>query len=95
MLLNLFIVTVYALQRLDQKFDFFHIDGHHDNNYIKNEFLLVKNLNNSLNNNILRVIFDDQACLLELQYDIIKNYNIIHKIIPNCEWNNIYFEIQL
>ena len=56
--------------------------------------MLIKNLNNNIDN-ILRVIFDDQDCLLLLQEEILLNYNIIYKIIPDCEWNNIYFEIQL
>jgi hypothetical protein len=86
--------SLSALKTLDQKFDFFHIDGNHDNNYITNEFLLIINLNNNLNN-ILRVMFDDQCCLIHLQNEINTHLNVIKKIIPNCECNNIYFEIQL
>jgi hypothetical protein len=40
-------------------------------------------------------VFDDQECLPELQKNIISNYNVINKIIPNCKWNNVYFEIQI
>lgn len=76
------------------QFDFFHIDGHHDNNYIKNEFVLIRKLNNR-SDNILRVIFDDQECLIDLQNDISNNYIVIKKTVPNCKWNNVYFEIQL
>jgi hypothetical protein len=82
------------LETLDQKFDFFHIDGEHDNNYIENEFVLLKKLNNRLDNT-LRIIFDDQECLLFLQDKIGKHYNIIKNYIPNCSWSNVYFEIQL
>jgi hypothetical protein len=86
--------SLSALKKLEKKFDFFHIDGHHENNYISNEFNLIKNLNNRPDN-ILRVIFDDQESLPQLQSDICVQYNVINKVIPNCAWNNIYFEIQL
>jgi len=86
--------SLSALQTLDQTFDFFHIDGHHENNYITNEFLLVKHLNNRIDN-VLRIVFDDQNCLVDLQNEIGKHYTILNKITPNCTWNNVYFEIQL
>jgi hypothetical protein len=86
--------SLSALKIIDQKFDFFHIDGHHENNYITNEFMLVQKLNDR-SDNILKVIFDDQNCLEQLQYEINNNYKVIKKVIPNCAWNNIYFEIQL
>lgn len=86
--------SLEALKTLNEKFDFFHIDGNHDNDYITNEFLLIKKLNNNLNN-VLRVMFDDQDCLLKLEKEISTHYNIITKIVPTCKWNNLYFEIQL
>jgi len=86
--------SLSALRLIDQKFDFFHIDGHHDNNYIANEFILIKKLNNHVDN-ILRVLFDDQEHLLGLQHDLSLHYTIVKKITPNCKWNNVYFEIQL
>jgi hypothetical protein len=86
--------SLTALQKINEKFDFFHIDGHHDNDYISNEFTLIKQLNNS-SENILKVIFDDEECLRKLQDDIDKNYKIIKKINPLSSWTNIYFEIQI
>lgn len=86
--------SLVALKTLDQKFDFFHIDGSHANDYITNEFILVKHLNNNLDN-ILRIIFDYQECMVNLQNNIINNYKILKIKMPNCQWNNIYFEIQL
>lgn len=86
--------SLTALKHLDEKFDFFHIDGHHENDYISQEFQLVEKLNNS-SDNILRVIFDDQISLINLQYDINNKYNVIKYVMPQCSWNNIYFEIQL
>jgi len=86
--------SLSALKNIENKFDFFHIDGYHENDYITNEFNLIRELNNS-SDNILRIIFDDQECLQYLQNYINTNYNVIKKIIPNCEWNNVYFEIQI
>ena len=78
------------------KFDFFHIDGYHENNYIEQEFKFIEKLNNNIiTNNILKIIFDDQECLTILQNIINKNYKVIKQIIPDCIWNNVYFEIQL
>jgi hypothetical protein len=87
--------SLSAFCKIDKKFDFFHIDGHHDNDYITSEFKNIIALNDSSNNNILKVIFDDQDCLLQLQNNIISNYKVLKNIIPKCTWNNVYFEIQL
>jgi hypothetical protein len=86
--------SLSALSTLEEKFDFFHIDGNHDNDYISNEFNLVKKLNDRTDN-ILRVLFDDQLCLPILQQEIEKHYKVLKKIIPYCIWSNVYFEIQL
>jgi hypothetical protein len=85
--------SLIALKNMNEKFDFFHIDGSHAEDYITNEFFLIKSLNN--NPDKLRVLFDDQCCMMNLQNTIELNYNIITKIIPNCQWNNIYYEIQI
>jgi len=86
--------SLSALEKINEKFDFFHIDGYHENDYIDKEFKLIKNLN-SCPDNILRVIFDDQLNLVKLQKDILDKYRVIKHIIPECPWNNAYFEIQL
>ena len=86
--------SLTALKSIDKKFDFFHIDGTHVNDYITNEFNAIKELN-SRPDNILRVLFDDQVYLIELQNDIKCKYSVLKCIIPNCSWNNAYFEIQL
>jgi hypothetical protein len=86
--------SLTALKTFDKKFDFFHIDGHHDNNYISNEFQIINRLN-SRSDKILRVLIDDQVSSLELQANIKSNYKIIQCIVPTCAWNNAYFEIQL
>ena len=79
---------------MTHKFDFFHVDGYHYNDYITNEFILIKSLNNTVNN-VLYIIFDDQENLTKLQQEIGIHYRILRKITPNCRWNNVYFEIQL
>lgn len=86
--------SLLALSNMNDKFDFFHIDGEHNNNYIINEFNLIKKLNNN-KDNIIKIIFDDQNCLIELQNNILQNYKVINRFCPNCNWNNVYFEIQL
>ena len=85
--------SLSALKNINDKFDLFHIDGHHDNNYISNEFLLILALNS--NPNIIKIIFDDQDCLTQLQKRIDTNFTIIEKNIPKCRWNNVYYEIKL
>jgi hypothetical protein len=88
--------SLKALKDINSKFDFFHIDGLHDNNYITQEFLTISNINNNPNN-ILRVLFDDQIILQHLQNQIDTKLNVIKKIKPicNCPWNNVYYEIKL
>ena len=86
--------SLNALKEINSKFDFFHIDGDHDENYIAKEFEYCIKLNNSPDN-ILTIIFDDLCCLRNLQYYIDNNLNVIKNIIPNCSFNNIFYEIQL
>jgi len=86
--------SLTALQTLEDTFDFFHIDGLHDNNYINQEFNMVKRLNNTPDN-IFRVLFDDAETLVPLQHQITSNYKILKQISPDCRWTNVYYEIQL
>jgi hypothetical protein len=86
--------SLSALTRINTTFDFFHIDGHHDNNYITNEFVLIQKLNNR-SDKVLRVMFDDQDSMIPLQHNIQQRFYIIKKIIPKCAWCNVYFEIQM
>lgn len=86
--------SVTALKKLQTKFDFFHVDGYHEDNYIANEFELLK-ARNSTPDNRMRIVFDDQGCLTTLQRNILANYKVLTHITPECPWNNTYFEIQL
>lgn len=83
-----------TLQNINENFDFFHIDGYHVDSYISTKFNIIKSLHNS-SDNILRVLFDDETCLRQLQDHIFSNYKIIKHINPGCTWSNVYFEIQL
>lgn len=86
--------SLSALKKMNDRFDFFHVDGHHQNDYISNEFNLIRKMNNS-SDAILRILFDDQKDLELLQENIKKFYNVIYTLTPTCSWSNIYFEIQL
>ena len=81
--------SLSALKKMEKKFDFFHIDGHHNNDYISNEFYLIQKLNNRPDN-VLRVLFDDQDCLQQLQNDI-NPYSVTH--ILYFSYKNEYFII--
>lgn len=83
-----------ALNIIKEKFDFFHINGISDSDYIIKEFCLIKKLNKNPNN-MLKIILDNQEYLLGLQNIIDTHYNVIKKIIPKCLYNNLYYEIQL
>ena len=86
--------SISFLQSTDQTFDFFHVDGHHENEYIRTEFNLIKT-KNSRSDNILQIIFDDKDCLVPLQQELMTNYNVINRYAPVCLWSNVFFEIQL
>ena len=86
--------SLLALKTLNDTYDFFHIDGHHDNEYIKKEFNTIINLNLNCDK-IIKIIFDDEECLTELQNSIVSNYKILKQINPKCKWSNVYFEIEL
>jgi hypothetical protein len=86
--------SISFLQSTDEKFDFFHVDGCHTNEYITYEFNIIKT-KNSRSDNILQIIFDDEECLIPLKYELRNNYNIITEYSPGCAWTNVYFVIQL
>lgn len=84
--------SLSALPLLRDTFDFFHIDGHHDNQYITNEFEMIKKISS---NPTLRVIFDDQEVLPTLQRHIEQRHTVLTKVTPDCPWNNVYFELKI
>jgi len=86
--------SLTALKTLDQTFDFFHVDGYHVHEYIRDEFTAISRLN-QCPDGILRILFDDQDCMVPLQHEINANFKIVKTVIPSCAWNNVYYEIQL
>jgi len=86
--------SLTALKGMTQKYDFFHVDGLHDDTYITQEFNCIKGMN-SRSDKVLKIIFDDQECILGLQKRISTTENVLVRVEPSCIWNNVYYEIQL
>jgi hypothetical protein len=76
-----------------ETFDLFHIDGHHAEGHILSEFLVCIVLNNPKGN--MRIVFDDQECMIPLQKYINDRFNVRVGIKPKCKWNNVYYELKL
>lgn len=77
-----------------EKYDLFHIDGHHLEEHIKKEVIFCEKLSSHIVNNerAIRIIFDDVHCCSGLIKDIIKNKKVLHYIKPECIWANSYIE---
>lgn len=86
--------VLQSLLYSNQRFDFFHVDGHHDNNYIMKEFNYILRLRTK-KISYLYILFDDQECMVPLQNYIKEHLNVYYSHIPNCAWNNIYYEIYI
>jgi spermidine synthase len=86
--------SLTALDSLQERYDFFHVDGYHEDTYITKEFLKLKTMNNNPDN-IMRILFDDEGCLRPLQNFIFMNHHVLNVVKPRCPWANVYFEIQL
>ncbi len=78
------------LIRTNQKYDFFHIDGEHNNDTIENEFNFCRGLRKK---DSMNIIFDDQYQMKSLQEKIEREYTILHRECPDCCWSNLYYEI--
>jgi hypothetical protein len=82
----------HILPSIGDKFDMFHIDGHHDAEYLNLEFHQCVKFANSEN---FTVIIDDYDAYPNKISEILENfqdYKISKKIIPNCNWRNIVLE---
>jgi len=84
--------SLQILPKIKDKFDLFHIDGHHSNEYITKEFDYCLKMNR---NNIMRIILDDIDCCTGLKTKILNEHKIIKQIIPDCKYPNCYFEIDI
>lgn len=84
--------SIDVLPSLNDKFDFFHIDGKHNNKMITQEFFLCKNLTS---NNEMRLLFDDaETCQPLLEY-LRKEYTVIEEHTPKSEWCNTYMKLKI
>jgi cephalosporin hydroxylase len=84
--------SLEALQEINEKFDLFHIDGHHEHSRIKREFELCKKLNNS---DTMDVIFDDFEWFKDLESTFLSDNEVITNVTPKCDWSNSYFKFKL
>jgi hypothetical protein len=84
--------SVEVLPGIKEKFDFFHIDGKHNNKMITQEFNLCKNLSKT---NEMKVLFDDSETCQPLLTYIRENFEVIEEFTPNCEWQNTFMKIRI
>ena len=81
-----------VLKLLNDNFDFFHIDGTHQIEFVKKEFDFCTKLATS---NTINVVFDDYNTVSEMGKLLNEKYQIVEYDIPNCEWNNAYYKIKI
>lgn len=81
-----------VIPNINKKFDLFHIDGHHDIEFIEKEFEYVACMTKT---EILNVVFDDVETCRPLKRSILETSNILTCIEPTCRWPNCFFKIQL
>lgn len=84
--------SLTVLKDLDKKFDFFHIDGKHENNYIKQEFEICKTLCKDIE---MSIIFDDVDCCRELETFIENNFTVYEHLTPISKYPNTFFKIKV
>ena len=84
--------SLQALNEIDEKFDLFHIDGHHENSRIKQEFELCKKLNDG---DIMNIVFDDFEWFKEIDLQLSSEYLVLEKEVPQCDWTNTYFKLKI
>ena len=84
--------SIKALEGIKEKFDLFHVDGAHEHEVISKEFLFCINLRK---NKKLKILFDDVSSMQHLKDNILKNFQIIKKFIPNSMHPNFYVEIKI
>ena len=85
--------SLEALLTLNKKFDLFHIDGHHENNFITAEFIACSKLSSKKEE--MDVVFDDVECCDTLITNIHKRYSSVSESRPGCDWTNTFLNIKL
>ena len=86
--------SLTTLATLATSFDFFHIDGSNDLSTTQQEFACLFTLQAKAFS-IIRILFNDQINIVPLQHSIWQNYHVITHLIPNCERNNAYIELEV
>lgn len=81
-----------ALKLIYDQFDFFHIDGTHNIDFVVKELDFCKNMSTS---DTLNVIFDDYDTIKDIKEMIEKNHIILEQVTPNCSWRNSFMKIKL
>ena len=81
-----------VLPILQDKFDLFHVDGEHTEEYVGKEFQLLSGLTKDKS---MKVVFDDMDCIPKLLNHIIKTYSVHNILIPKSAHRNAYFEVNL
>ena len=82
--------SLKVLDKLNKKYDFFHIDGTHKNKIITKEFNYCINLRSS---NSVEFIFDDIDNCLILKKNIFSTYEVKNSYFGDCYSRNLYFKI--
>ena len=82
--------SLKVLDKLNKKYDFFHIDGAHKNKIITKEFNHCINLRNSSG---VEFIFDDIDNCLTLKKNIFSTYEVKNPYFADCFGRNLYFKI--
>lgn len=84
--------SIDVLPTLTTKFDFFHIDGKHNNKMIAQEFFLCKNLTST---DQMKLLFDDSdTCQPLLEY-IRNEHSVLEEYTPKSEWCNTFMKLKL
>ena len=83
--------SIKKLLEIDQNFDLYHLDGNHSPFRISKEILLCLRMNKS---NHIKILFDDIGYIKAVEKNIINNFDIIKKIIPDCKSKNAYYEFK-
>jgi TusA-related sulfurtransferase len=81
-----------TLPSIKDRFDFFHIDGTHNLDFVVKELDFCKNMSTS---DTLNVIFDDYDTIKDIKEMIEKNHIILEQVTPNCSWRNSFMKIKL
>jgi hypothetical protein len=79
------------LVKENRLFDFIHIDGNHDNNFITKEFKYCINLSK----NIMNLVLDDVEACLHLKNNISKNFKPQLVLSPDSPSPNCLFKISM